>query len=274
MLAGPQGDDTRFAFGKNWNAFLDSLDDERIAEAERSIKVLLSLERLSGLTMLDIGSGSGLFSLAARRLGARVHSFDYDRDSVACTQSLRDRFFPGDPSWVVEQGSVLDTDYVGRLGNFDIVYSWGVLHHTGAMYRAIENAVTRVAPGGLFCIALYCRTPLCWAWKIEKKLYVNSPRPVQALLDQTYVLGTRAALWRRGKSFAEYLKNYKNLRGMEYMTNVRDWMGGYPYESISEQEMLALGKRLKLEPVRRFCMKPPHGLLGTHCDEYVFRAST
>src|SRR5262249_35356056 len=149
---------------------------------------------------------------------------------------------------------------------------WGVLHHTGQMYRAIENAATCITPGGLFAVALYCRTPLCWAWKIEKKVYVHSPRPIKALFDQAYVLATRAALWRRGKSFDEYLQNYKTSRGMEYMTNVRDWMGGYPYESISEAEMLALGERLKLTPVRRFCTKPSHGLLGTHCDEYVFRA--
>src|SRR5437763_14715558 len=115
----------RFEFGKNWAAFLSVLDEERIAKAEESLKEMLEVETLEGKTFLDIGSGSGLFSLAARRLGARVHSFDYDSSSFACTQELRNRYFPGDPNWRVEQGSALDAEYLRSLGSFDIVYSWG-----------------------------------------------------------------------------------------------------------------------------------------------------
>src|SRR5262245_27430993 len=100
---------------------------------------MLEIDSLAGLSFLDIGSGSGLFSLAARRLGARVHSFDYDPQSVACAAELRRRYFPGDPQWVVEEGSALDADYLTRLGKFDIVYSWGVLHHTGRMWRSEEH---------------------------------------------------------------------------------------------------------------------------------------
>src|SRR5215831_10451727 len=91
----------RFAFGKNWSRFLELLNDERIAEAERSLKDYFGVEHLRGKGFLDVGSGSGLFSLAARRLGARVRSFDYDGDSVACTAELRRRYFPDDPLWIV-----------------------------------------------------------------------------------------------------------------------------------------------------------------------------
>ena len=127
----------RFEFGKNWKQFLSTLDDERIAEAERSLKSMLSVETLDGKSFLDVGSGSGLFSLAARRLGARVHSFDFDPQSVACTMELKKRFFAADSSWIIDEASVLDADYVVALGSFDVVYSWGVLHHTGAMLPAI-----------------------------------------------------------------------------------------------------------------------------------------
>ena len=140
----------RFEFGANWARFLTTLNDERIAEAERSLVRWLGRERLDGLTFLDAGSGSGLFSLAARRLGATVTSFDYDPQSVACTSTLRERYFAGDPDWTVQRGSVLDPAFLAGLGTFDIVYSWGVLHHTGAMWDAIANTAQRVAPGGQY----------------------------------------------------------------------------------------------------------------------------
>src|SRR5215213_1120252 len=140
-------DDTRFSFGENWREFLEHIDDQRIEIAEKAILSLLGQQRLDGLTFLDIGSGSGLSSLAARRLGARVHSFDYDPQSVACTQELKRRYFPEDSDWTVEEGSVLDRDYLESLGKFDIVYSWGVLHHTGDMWRALENVPLPVADG-------------------------------------------------------------------------------------------------------------------------------
>src|SRR5687768_336406 len=145
----------RFEFGSNWARFLTVLDESRIVLAERALQDMLQRSRLDGLSFLDIGSGSGLSSLAARRLGARVHSFDYDPQSVACTSELRRRYFPADPNWVVEQASVLDADVVRRVGTFDIVYSWGVLHHTGGMWRALDHAAIPVAPGGKLFIAIY-----------------------------------------------------------------------------------------------------------------------
>jgi 2-polyprenyl-6-hydroxyphenyl methylase/3-demethylubiquinone-9 3-methyltransferase len=134
----------RFQFGKNWSAFLSHLDDERIARAEESLKVMLDRDDLQGQRFLDIGSGSGLFSLAARRLGASVLSFDYDPRSVACAAELKRRYFPDDDEWQVREGSVLDLGFVESLGVFDIVYSWGVLHHTGHMSQALENAAAAV----------------------------------------------------------------------------------------------------------------------------------
>src|SRR2546427_5644386 len=149
------GSGERFEFGKNWSRFLDVLDDERIARAEESLKQMLEVADLDGRSFLDIGSGSGLISLAARRLGARVHSFDYDPQSVACTGELKRRYFLDDGNWVVEEGSVLDQDYLACLGVFDVVYSWGVLHHTGAMWRALENVVPLVKERGQLFISIY-----------------------------------------------------------------------------------------------------------------------
>lgn len=120
----------RFAFGDNWSRFLKVLDENRIREAEVSIKSMLGLDRLDNLTFLDAGSGSGLFSLAVYRLGAKVYSFDYDPQSVATTHELRRRYGKNEDLWQIDTGSVLDNEYLRSLGQFDIVYSWGVLHHT------------------------------------------------------------------------------------------------------------------------------------------------
>jgi 2-polyprenyl-6-hydroxyphenyl methylase/3-demethylubiquinone-9 3-methyltransferase len=130
----------RFSFGSNWLSFLNSLNDDRIAAAEKSLLEMLGEETLAGKAFLDAGSGSGLFSLAARRLGAKVRSFDYDHKSVQCTEEMKRRYFDGDPDWEISGGNVLDLAWLSSLGEWDIVYSWGVLHHTGDMMRALGKA--------------------------------------------------------------------------------------------------------------------------------------
>ncbi|MDR1471239.1 MAG: class I SAM-dependent methyltransferase [Synergistaceae bacterium] len=145
----------RFAFGSNWLNFLKSLSDERIAEAEKSLLKMLGEETLRGRTFLNIGSGSGLFSLTARRLGAKVRSFDYDPQSVKCTEELKRRYFDDDPDWEISEGNALDSEWLASFGEWDIVYSWGVLHHTGDMWTALGNVAELVKPGGALFISIY-----------------------------------------------------------------------------------------------------------------------
>ena len=144
-----------FEFGANGRRFLRIVDSKRIEIATQSICAMLGMTDLRGKSFLDIGSGSGLLSFAALRLEARVHSFDYDPQSVACALDLRSRYGDGGEPWTIEQESILDDEYLSRLGTFDIVYSWGVLHHTGHMMRALENAARRVATDGTLFVAIY-----------------------------------------------------------------------------------------------------------------------
>lgn len=144
----------QFPFGSNWSDFIKCVNAERIEEAEASLRRMLNVQNLTDKQFLDIGSGSDLSSLVARRLGAKVHSFDFDPQSVASTSELRDRFFPDDCDWTIEHGSALNQEYLGSLGRFDVVYSWGVLHHTGAMWLGIENAINRVCDGGILYLAM------------------------------------------------------------------------------------------------------------------------
>lgn len=229
---------TRFKFGANWARFLFILDDERIAAAEASIKEMLGAVSLRGLRFLDIGSGSGLFSLAARRLGATVHSFDFDPQSVACAQELKRRYFPGDGAWRIEEGSALDRTYLDSLGKFDIVYCWGVLHHTGAMWLAIENAICCVADErGRLYIAIYndqgWRSHLWW---FVKFFYNRLPHCLRApyvgivTVTSHFLAVVKFTIKLKPMAAITPLFTRKRGRGMSAKYDKTDWVGGFPYE--------------------------------------------
>jgi len=262
----------RFEFGKNWSQFLELLDDNRINEAETSLKQMLDIDSLEGLGFIDIGSGSGLFSLAARRLGARVHSFDYDPQSVACTSELRRRYFPDDDEWKVEEASVLDQKYLETLGDFDVVYSWGVLHHTGDMWQALENVHRLVTPGGKLFIALYNDTgSQSSRWKSLKKTYNRLPMvlrvPYTLIViapEELKSLARSALTFNLGSYFRSW-SQYDRRRGMNRWRDIVDWVGGYPYEVSTPDEIFDYFTARGFILTKLNC-----GRVGLGCNQFVF----
>ena len=232
----------RFSFGKNWRVFIDGMSEDAIATAVDSLKSMLRRESLVGARFLDIGSGSGLFSLAAHRLGADVTSFDYDPDSVGCTQELRRRYATDSATWRVMQGSVLDRAFLDTLGTYDVVYSWGVLHHTGAMWDAISHAVDRVRPDGTLFIAIYNDQGV-WSkrWTAIKKLYCSG------LVGRCIVAGVAIPFW-VASDFAKDIfwlrspitryRTYGGNRGMSVVRDWFDWLGGYPFEVSTPEGLI------------------------------------
>ncbi len=262
--------ESHYEFGRNWDSFSQNIDAEKIANATRDLAALLPTET-AGATFLDIGSGSGLSSLAALRLGcARVHAVDYDPVSVATTRATLMRHAE-DKAWSCEETSVFDLrpEAVGRFG---IVYSWGVLHHTGGMWKAIAQAADLVDAGGHFVLALYDRTPLCGFWRVEKRLYTHGPRWLRRPLEWLYKSLYIAGLLLTGRNPARYISGYSRNRGMDWAHDVKDWLGGYPYESATPHELklflVARGFVLVREVIKP---APIAGLLGSPCNEFVFR---
>jgi SAM-dependent methyltransferase len=263
----------RFEFGQNWRRFLTSLNQQKIQNATDSLARMMGTNNLHGLSLLDIGCGSGLSSLVARRLGARVHSFDYDPESVACTLELRNRFYPQDSgNWVVEQGSALDESYLRSLGSFDVVYSWGVLHHTGAMWKALENAAIPLAAEGTLFIAIYNDQGVhSRRWRAVKRLYNRMPRGLRFLV----VIPVAVQQWWR-PTFKDFLRlrpfstwrSYSSSRGMSPWRDIIDWVGGYPFEVARPEEIFDFYRKRNCELIK---LKTCGGSLG--CNEFVFRRS-
>ena len=262
---------TRFEFGANWRRFLGVLNDERIEAARVSMVRMLACEDLSNKSFLDIGSGSGLSSIVARRLGARVYSFDYDPQSVACTAELKRRYFPDDPDWTVERGSVLDRRYLARLGTFDIVYSWGVLHHTGAMYEALGNVVPLVTEDGRLFLSLYNdQRRISYVWTLVKKTYVTLPKPTRFLLEvPSLVVVWGPNIMRNLLTCFDPLRDWREYhaaRGMSPWHDLIDWVGGYPFEVSRPDEIFRFFHDRGFSLENLFTCGG-----GKGCNEYVFR---
>ncbi|HKS58454.1 MAG TPA: class I SAM-dependent methyltransferase [Steroidobacteraceae bacterium] len=263
--------ETRFAFGDNWSKFADGVDESAVVIAVNSLRTMLGVESLSGRNFIDVGCGSGLFSLAARRLGATVVSFDYDQMSVATTARLRERIAAGDPAWRIEQGSVLDREYVERLGQFDIVYSWGVLHHTGKMWDALRNVTSLIAPHGQLFISIYNdQGRYSRYWTRIKRLYNRLPRYLRFLVLVPSFVRLRGPMLVRDLLRGHPLRSWRNYgveRGMSPWYDVVDWVGGYPFEVAKPEEIFDFYRARGFELQR---MKTCGG--GRGCNEYVFAA--
>lgn len=243
----------RFRFGENWQAFRrEAWTEARVDEAVRCLAELVGRERVEGKSFLDIGSGSGLHSLAAKKLGAaRVVSFDYDANAVACTRDVKEAC--GETSWEILQGSVLDEAFMRSLGTFDVVYAWGVLHHTGDMWRAIELALESTKT--VLALAIYNRVkgrPLTLSsesWAKIKRAYSAGSAVRQRAILATYVASRYFLAATSLRNPLRDVREYERARGMSWMHDARDWVGGYPYEfaTLAELEQFAGERGFRVE---------------------------
>ena len=256
----------RFGFGRNWADFISRhFNEARVESSRLHLLKALRAQTFDGLSFLDIGCGSGLHSLAALRSGAaKVTGFDFDPDSVATSLTVREMAAGNDPRWTAEQGSVLDPARMQSLPKFDIVYSWGVLHHTGDMWKAMDNALIPRKPDGIVCIALYSSdqyvSPPAAHWVRVKRAYNRRGALGKRMMEWKYACRLFAGGLRHLEMPWTMVRNY-GTRGMDFWTDIRDWLGGWPIEFASYAEVDAWGRRHGLEIV--------NAIVGEGCTEYV-----
>jgi 2-polyprenyl-6-hydroxyphenyl methylase/3-demethylubiquinone-9 3-methyltransferase len=224
-----------FSFGRNWKSYSRLVSEATIQKAQGDIVDWLGGDSVNGKSVVDIGCGSGIHSLGFFRLGAKsLLSMDVDPHSVTCTQRFWRR--AGKPtSWRVTSGSILDTTAMEALGQFDIVYSWGVLHHTGQLWTAMDNA-SRLGnrENSRLWISIYAKGP-DYAEQLKLKQRFNG---WSWFYKQAYVLRTLLRSWRNerraGQKFGEW---FWRGRGMNIYHDTVDWLGGLPYEVASVEEV-------------------------------------
>jgi 2-polyprenyl-3-methyl-5-hydroxy-6-metoxy-1,4-benzoquinol methylase len=262
--------DSHFRFGENWADFAGTLGSAQVDAAVTMLARILPADRLLGRRVLDIGCGSGLSAVAALQLGAaEVTAIDLDPVSVATAKTVLEHFSPNS-KWSVETESVFDLS--ADWPRFEVVHSWGVLHHTGDLLRALCHAAERVAQGGTLAVALYRRTPVDRFWVAEKRLYSHGPKWLRSLIRAGFMGAYILGLLVSGKNPFRYIRDYSRERGMSWRHDVHDWLGGYPYEGIDKAELnehlVSLGfvSELAIERPVRFA-----GILGAPCNEYRFR---
>ena len=269
-MNGEEKDELRFGFGRNWEDFIRrNFSEERVEISRKHLLGFLELPDLRGHSFLDIGCGSGIHSLAAFRSGAdTIFGFDYDRNSVNASR-LCHEFAGGPESWSITQGSVLDEAFIeSQVPKASLVYSWGVLHHTGDVWRAIRNAAGRVAPGGLFYIALYSYDadwqPSAEFWLDVKKQYNRAGWFGKQKMLAWYIWRFMiAGDYKNVRKTWQRFKEHKNNRGMSLLVDIRDWLGGGPMEYVKDAEVARVCGELGLVPVRT--------KTGEACHEYLFR---
>jgi 2-polyprenyl-3-methyl-5-hydroxy-6-metoxy-1,4-benzoquinol methylase len=142
------------SFDFQWRELPLKPDEPRVGtggSAAEAICVYTGLGRdwFAGKRVLDLGCGGGRFSLGFLELGADVTAVDQSQGGLAATRQLCERF-----------GERLTTRHVDLLSwsepdAFDLVFSYGVVHHTGNTYLAIDNAIQKVAPGGRLFLMVY-----------------------------------------------------------------------------------------------------------------------
>jgi len=231
----------KFSFGKNWQNFNKNITNKNINNSIKYFKNFTKFVNLKNKTFIDVGCGSGINSLLAIKLNAKkVLSIDIDENSVSACKLLRKKYKISNKNWIIKQVSILDTSKIKKLGKFDFIYSWGVLHHTGDMNKAFDNLFLLAKKKSYIYVSIYNKYLTSNTWKIIKYFYASSNNFIKKIMEKIYITIYYIGLNLNKYSIKEYKKSFVLKRGMSFRHDIIDWLGGYPYEYLSFEDLSAI----------------------------------
>lgn len=259
---------TQFDFGENWVQFTErALTREKVKQAKNDFIRLTSGINLDNIYFLDVGFGQGLSLLIAKQLGCKVLGCEINPKCIISLNKTMMHF----PSIKTKEipivlGSILEKRILTKLKKrseqgYGIVHSWGVLHHTGNMKLAIENVSSLVQKNGYLILAIYNKHWSSPMWKIIKKIYGGSPFVIKKTiiyLLYPFILVAKIIVLRKNP--------FEKNRGMDFYYDTIDWIGGYPYEYASVEEISNLVNTFGFKLIRII-----HTQVPTGCNQYVFQ---
>jgi 2-polyprenyl-6-hydroxyphenyl methylase/3-demethylubiquinone-9 3-methyltransferase len=165
---------------------------------------------------------------------------------------------------------VLDESFIDSLGSYDVVYCWGVLHHTGDMWRGLDMIIRPVAENGLLCIAIY--NDQGWrssVWKHIKRFYCRGKPSAWLTVSLCLpVLSTACAIkdsMKLQSPLTRYRLYAQENRGMSVWHDWIDWLGGYPFEVASPEAVVGFYRKRGFALVNKICTR------GWGNNQFVFR---
>lgn len=246
-----------FKFGKNWKNYSNKITKVNIEDSLRDLKYLLkSLKLKNNLTFIDVGCGSGVHSIAAKKLGFKVTSVDRDKTCIITTKKNFNKFYNSNKTTIF-QDDILNTKVFKK---YDIVYSWGVLHHTGNLWKALNNVKKLVKKNGYLIISLYKKTAFDRMWVFIKRYY-NKFRVFRYFINILFM------------PFFFYIskKSRSYRRGQNWYFDAIDWLGGYPYETMSPEKMKFHFSGFQMIYISRNKPMKYKGFFGSECAEFIFK---
>ena len=127
-------------------------------DSGRPFSLFVDFDSLEGKDVLEVGCGSGIAVQMFAEAGADVTAVDLTPWAVRTTRARLEAFGLGGE---VSEADAEDLPF--KSDSFDLVFSWGVIHHSSDMDRALAELVRVARPGAQVVLMVYNRRSLFYA---------------------------------------------------------------------------------------------------------------
>jgi len=134
---------------------------------EPHIPAFAEFEKWKGKKVLEIGCGIGTDTINFARNGAQVTAVDLTEKALEMTRKRAEVFGVADRVRAIQANAEQISESV-PVESYDLVYSFGVIHHTPSPERVLEEIRKYVTPSTTLKIMVYYR----WSWKVLWILFV------------------------------------------------------------------------------------------------------